>query len=300
MKYNYSNFEKAGMIFFGVLMFIFGGIVPVIIWSLIVIIIPLSVEKLREKKGLVPKSPGFYDAKSGKPLTESQWAKKMDELHDILDIPKTNNLDGNKEGNEDVKISYYDNGKKKEEKHFKDENIELMTGWYENGQKKGEINFKDGEVDGLFREWHDNGQKKGESFFKNGHKISSKKWNVDGVPYIDGKLKGVGTTWYDNGQKKSEKTYKSGEKDGLWTTWYDNGKKKSESTYKDGKKDGLWIEYYENGEKEEELTYKDEKIDGLYTRWYENGEKMYEGTFKNGDLISEKCWDEDGNEKDCN
>jgi len=85
MKYNYSNFEKAGMIFFGVLMFIFGGIVPVIIWSLIVIIIPLSVEKLREKKGLVPKSPGFYDAKSGKPLTESQWAKKMDELHDILD-----------------------------------------------------------------------------------------------------------------------------------------------------------------------------------------------------------------------
>ena len=57
-------------------------------------------------------------------------------------------------------------------------------------------------------------------------------------------------------------------------------------------------EFYEK--KVEEGTYKDGKLDGLYTSWYENGQKQIEVTFKDGELISEQCWDEDGNERDCN
>jgi len=49
-----------------------------------------------------------------------------------------------------------------------------------------------------------------------------------------------------------------------------------------------------------EGTYKDGKLDGLHTLWYENGQKLGEGTIKDGELISSKCWDEDGNEKECN
>ena len=33
---------------------------------------------------------------------------------------------------------------------------------------------------------------------------------------------------------------------------------------------------------------------------YDNGQKMYEVTVKDGEMISRKCFDEDGNEKDCN
>jgi len=33
--------------------------------------------------------------------------------------------------------------------------------------------------------------------------------------------------------------------------------------------------------------------------WYENGKKLKEETYKDGELISQKCWDEDGNEKEC-
>ena len=33
---------------------------------------------------------------------------------------------------------------------------------------------------------------------------------------------------------------------------------------------------------------------------YPSNGKAYEGTYEDGKLISEKCWDEDGNEKDCN
>ena len=61
-----------------------------------------------------------------------------------------------------------------------------------------------------------------------------------------------------------------------------------------------YVEYYENGEKKKEATYKDGKMHGFANSWHENGQKRYEETYKDGELISGKCWDEDGNEKECN
>jgi len=33
--------------------------------------------------------------------------------------------------------------------------------------------------------------------------------------------------------------------------------------------------------------------------WYSNGQKESEGTYKDGEVISSKCWDWNGNEMDC-
>ena len=41
------------------------------------------------------------------------------------------------------------------------------------------------------------------------------------------------------------------------------------------------------------------KKNELWTEWSENGKKKKEITYKDGELISSKCWDEDGNEKEC-
>jgi|TARA_B110000263_G_scaffold66809_1_gene57753 antitoxin component YwqK of YwqJK toxin-antitoxin module len=38
---------------------------------------------------------------------------------------------------------------------------------------------------------------------------------------------------------------------------------------------------------------------GIHTEFYENGQKDFEGTFKDGEIIFNKCWNEDGNEKEC-
>mgnify|MGYP001299537663 CR=1 FL=1 len=81
--------------------------------------------------------------------------------------------------------------------------------------------------------------------------------------------------YHANGQKETEGTLKDGELDGLWTGWYENGQKGLEGTHKNGERDGLW------------------------TGWYENGQKSGEATFKDGELISEKCWDQDGDECEC-
>ena len=36
---------------------------------------------------------------------------------------------------------------------------------------------------------------------------------------------------------------------------------------------------------------------GLGTSWHENGQKEREATYKDGELISAKAWDKDGNPK---
>ena len=55
-----------------------------------------------------------------------------------------------------------------------------------------------------------------------------------------------------------------------------------------------------NKKKQSEGNFKDNEYDGFWAGWHENGQKSYEETYKDGELISEKCWDKDGNERDCN
>ena len=39
-------------------------------------------------------------------------------------------------------------------------------------------------------------------------------------------------------------------------------------------------------------NYKDDKKEGLWKWYHENGQLSDEGNFKDGELISQKCWDE--------
>ena len=124
----------------------------------------------------------------------------------------------------------------------------------------------------------------------------------DGIKYevnTDKPFSGKTFITYENGQNKVEGSWKSGIKDGLWTYYSENGSKDSSGTYKDGKKDGNWTSWYENRLRMDEGTYKDGVIDGLWTWWYGNGQKNSEVTYKDGKLISEECWEEDGNGCEC-
>ena len=125
---------------------------------------------------------------------------------------------------------------------------------------------------------------------------------IDGIFYTKDTNKpysGKAVEYLENGQKYYEVTFKDGKADGKVTEWHENGQKELEATFKDGEYDGLWTAWDENGQKREEGTFKDGIPDGKATGWYENGQKSGEITYKNGAVISEKCWDEDGNEIGC-
>ena len=57
--------------------------------------------------------------------------------------------------------------------------------------------------------------------------------------------------------------------------------------------------YYDNGQLKKEGYYNDDKEEGLWKEYYDNGQLASYKSYKEGELISNKCWDEEGNEIDC-
>ena len=56
---------------------------------------------------------------------------------------------------------------------------------------------------------------------------------------------------------------------------------------------------WNNGDGKIERHYKNGKNDGIWKKWYKNDQLQYEKNYKDGEIIFEKCWDEDGNEIEC-
>ena len=189
-------------------------------------------------------------------------------------------------------VTYYENGKKKSEEHYKDGNLDgPVTEWYKNGQKEWEAQYKNDKPDGLWTAWHENGKKKLERHFRDGRLVSASawKWNGDPCPItkvVDGS--GKAASWHENGQKYWGGQYKNGERDGLFTKWYENGQKEWEHHYNNGKWDGLVTSWYTNGQKQSEIQFKDGKLEGLSTWWHENGKKWSEIQYKDGHEVSRK------------
>ena len=66
--------------------------------------------------------------------------------------------------------------------------------------------------------------------------------------------------------------------------------------------ENLIIDSWKNGNIEKELVYrihKDEKNLYKMKMYYESGELNTEVHYQNGNLINKECWDEDGNEIEC-
>jgi len=92
-----------------------------------------------------------------------------------------------------TEVTYWPNGQKRLEEHWKDGKREgLVTRWNENGKKYSEVHYKNGEREGLATSWHKNGQKQYEGHYKND------------------KPAGLWTDWHENGQKREERHFKDG------------------------------------------------------------------------------------------
>jgi periplasmic protein TonB len=92
---------------------------------------------------------------------------------------------------------------------------------------------------------------------------------VERVYYLSGKLKSE-LYYY---KKLDDKTNKNiNVRNGQYQLWNENGKLKTECVYKEGKKDGLFATYWENGKPKRRDIY------------------------QNGELLSGKCYDDNGGE----
>jgi len=238
---------------------------------------------------------------------------------------------------------YYDNGELKTKKSFNNGvKIGLWTTWFNNGKKKEEGKWKNNQYM-LLNRWNKNGKflvKDGKGGWVSKNEDGSKKHKQmyeDGVLTVDLSYM---QEYFDNGQLKSEKSYQNDSPDGDWYTWHRNGqkqeqglwkndeyflinrwsstgkflvengdggwvsrvadgRKKWKKMYKDGQLAGKWTYKYtehENGQIKSEVSYKNGIRDGAWIVWHENGQKKEEGLIRDGIESGEwTFWDEDGN-----
>jgi antitoxin component YwqK of YwqJK toxin-antitoxin module len=103
-------------------------------------------------------------------------------------------------------------------------------------------------------------------------------------------------------------TFKYGMMNGISKRFYLNGQLEIEVFFRNNKRiynDGVHKEYYENGQISYLENYKDGKLNGLQKAWHKNGQLACEGNYIDElDLFLKrddnwKCWDEEGNEIEC-
>jgi antitoxin component YwqK of YwqJK toxin-antitoxin module len=68
---------------------------------------------------------------------------------------------------------------------------------------------------------------------------------------------------------------------------------------KNGIMSGPAKRWYENGQQESDWNWENNEAQGICVDWYENGQIRNVFCFRNSDELASRCWDENGNETDC-
>lgn len=104
------------------------------------------------------------------------------------------------------------------------------------------------------------------------HDNGNLQWSYTKIDFGDGLVNhGKSESWYNDGQKREEIDYKYGDFVGHWTVWHDNGQMAQDITYND-----------------------DGEFDGTLRWWYFNGTLSQVSHYSNGEVLTEKGFDEAG------
>ncbi len=141
-------------------------------------------------------------------------------------------------------IYYYENGQKKSEGIYINNNNEgIWTYWDEGGEIHSSGKFLKNEKEGLWKYWYANGQLKGEEIFKKG-------------------LINSATGYYENGNISVKGNYMNEKKQGEWTYWNIDGRIILKGNFNNGTKDGAWVRYFRSGDMK--IIYNKGTIEGKH------------------------------------
>ena len=200
-----------------------------------------------------------------------------------------------------IGIMEYKSGKLKTEIHYKDGYQIRLKHFYENGLIKSDSNVKGGQLHGKEKTWYEIGELESECNYENDQG------------------EGLFKKYYRTGQLENKGHLKNNDPEGVWEYFHENGKLQLEVNYKDGVSVSIkgWDE---NGNKMGLPKWKNKNklqisldfitgkgkhmlnntpYSGSSFESYPNGNIKCVTEYKEGFIESQKCWDEDGNETEC-
>jgi antitoxin component YwqK of YwqJK toxin-antitoxin module len=165
-------------------------------------------------------------------------------------------------------VTYFDNGKIKEEGIYESEIYRITNSW----DITGKHNIKEGQ--GLYISHYPDGERE----FETGR-------------IENGLREGPWKVYYQSSNTIfQEYNYLKGKMTGLQKIYFESGQLYSSGEMKDGYREGEWIWYYENGNISSTVSFINDVKEGKQIIWSEVGAKTKEETYKNGILINEKLF----------
>jgi protein TonB len=125
---------------------------------------------------------------------------------------------------------------------------------------------------------------------------------IEGALYIDklydskSKFIGLGTGFFKNGEKQFEQIRDNQGVRVSSKSWYENGQLQRSYEYKDGELNGKLQEWSETGQILVDIDYNNGKRDGKLLTYWNNGNAKRIDEYTNGELISGKCFNIEGEE----
>ncbi|MBR9997352.1 MAG: toxin-antitoxin system YwqK family antitoxin [Cyclobacteriaceae bacterium] len=220
-------------------------------------------------------------------IAQHQTVRTFYDEHQSLLKETITVIDGQKQIRDGKYISFYENGNKKSEGFYKnDEPTGFWNYYYESGKLKMRGGLRGNTNYGLWRFYFENGNVSMEGEIYNGQREG--KWNFyfeNGLLKSSGEFKngercGIWNHYYEDKSIKAQAYYKG--EHGLYREFYADGKIRMEGFNLNGKSDSLWTYYYENGIKQAEGRYKEGHRNGEWTYFHENGNISANGTYDMG------------------
>jgi len=117
---------------------------------------------------------------------------------------------------------------------------------------------------------------------------------------VDGKEEGLCKEWYEDGTLSLEGYYKGGKANGLMKWYSEKGHLAAVGNMIDDKRNGEWtICDWQDANFCSTGMFKDEVMYGSWKSFYENGQLGRENIWEDQQLLKSTCWDDRGNEIDC-
>lgn len=164
-------------------------------------------------------------------------------------------------------VTYFENGKMKEEGIFENEIYRITNSWDINGEQ----NIKEGQ--GVYKAYYPNR----ETVYESGN-------------IIDGLREGTWHVFYESNTLFQEQNYVNGKLNGLQKVYFESGQIYTSGEMVDDYKNGEWHWFYENGNISSKVSFIKDKKEGKQIMWSELGEKVKEEFYQNGILIDERLF----------
>lgn len=172
----------------------------------------------------------------------------------------------------------YNNGRILEDNVAEEQNVEIRNEYDESGNILKSGPYRRNTPIGVHREFSSTGEIIGSKIYDDFGRVIS-----IGIVNEKGERIGEWENYYISGKMKSKGIYVNNNREGKWDYYFENGNIEQTGNFRNGLENGTWKWYYISGNLKREEEYFSGKEDGISTEYSEDGDVIAQGDYLEGE-----------------